>query len=98
MASCELSLRNSHRFLAITTDLAYVLRETGAHQSWLYKRAVPRALAKLIEQLETTMNADQTVENLPPPLRRFVGEIVDVDSHEMLPAQIWEREMGPIAK
>jgi len=44
------------------------------------------------------MNADQTVENLPPPLRRFVGEIIDVDSHEMLPAQVWEREMGPIAK
>jgi predicted TIM-barrel fold metal-dependent hydrolase len=32
---------------------------------------------------------------LPPPLRELAGRIVDIDSHEMLPLQVWEREIGP---
>jgi predicted TIM-barrel fold metal-dependent hydrolase len=37
------------------------------------------------------------MENLaiPQVLAPYVGEIVDVDSHEMLPAQIWREEFGP---
>jgi hypothetical protein len=32
---------------------------------------------------------------MPGPLRRLAGQIVDIDSHEMLPLQVWEREIGP---
>jgi predicted TIM-barrel fold metal-dependent hydrolase len=35
---------------------------------------------------------------LPPPLRDLAGRIVDIDSHEMLPLQVWERELGPCMK
>jgi predicted TIM-barrel fold metal-dependent hydrolase len=35
---------------------------------------------------------------LPPPLRALAGRIVDIDSHEMLPLQVWERELGPCMK
>ena len=31
---------------------------------------------------------------LPDELRSWAGEIVDVDSHEMMPAQVWRREFG----
>jgi predicted TIM-barrel fold metal-dependent hydrolase len=32
---------------------------------------------------------------LPSPLSSLAGRIVDIDSHEMLPLQVWEREIGP---
>ena len=35
---------------------------------------------------------------VPPALKAYAGRIVDVDSHEMMPAQIWEETFGPIAK
>jgi predicted TIM-barrel fold metal-dependent hydrolase len=35
---------------------------------------------------------------LPPPLQKLAGRIVDIDSHEMLPLQVWEREIGPCMK
>lgn len=35
------------------------------------------------------------VNTLPPQLRHLAGEIIDVDSHEQIPAQLWVREMGP---
>jgi predicted TIM-barrel fold metal-dependent hydrolase len=34
---------------------------------------------------------------LPPELQRFAGRILDVDSHEMIPAQRWIQEFGPVA-
>ena len=33
---------------------------------------------------------------LPDDLRSWAGEIVDVDSHEMMPAQVWRREFGAL--
>ena len=33
---------------------------------------------------------------LPDVLRSWAGEIVDVDSHEMMPAQVWRREFGAL--
>ena len=35
---------------------------------------------------------------IPESLEPFAGRIVDIDSHEMMPAQIWEREFGPVTK
>jgi hypothetical protein len=35
---------------------------------------------------------------LPESLKPFAGRILDTDSHEQMPAQIWEREFGEIAK
>lgn len=37
-------------------------------------------------------------EAVPPVLKLYAGRIVDVDSHEMMPAQIWEDTFGEIAK
>lgn len=37
------------------------------------------------------------VDTLPAGMRHLAGEIVDIDSHEMMPAQVWSRECGPIA-
>src|SRR5262245_6887552 len=33
---------------------------------------------------------------LPDELRSWAGEIMDVDSHEMMPAQVWRREFGAL--
>ena len=33
---------------------------------------------------------------LPPDLRSLAGEILDVDSHEMMPAQVWIKECGAL--
>ena len=33
---------------------------------------------------------------LPDDLRSWAGEIVDVDSHEMMPAQVWRREFSAL--
>jgi predicted TIM-barrel fold metal-dependent hydrolase len=38
-----------------------------------------------------------SVETLPSALRSFAGEILDIDSHEMLPVQLWARELGPVS-
>jgi predicted TIM-barrel fold metal-dependent hydrolase len=35
---------------------------------------------------------------LPDELQRFAGNIVDVDSHEMMPAQVWIKECGPVCE
>ena len=35
---------------------------------------------------------------IPESLEPYAGRIVDIDSHEMMPAQIWEREFGPVTK
>jgi hypothetical protein len=35
---------------------------------------------------------------LPDGLRHLAGQLMDVDSHEMMPAQVWVRECGPIAE
>lgn len=35
---------------------------------------------------------------IPGSLEPFAGRIVDVDSHEMMPAQLWETEFGPATK
>jgi len=35
---------------------------------------------------------------IPKSLERFAGRITDVDTHEMMPAQIWEREFGPVTR
>ena len=35
---------------------------------------------------------------VPEAVRPYAGRIVDVDSHEMFPAQIWEEVFGEIAK
>jgi predicted TIM-barrel fold metal-dependent hydrolase len=32
---------------------------------------------------------------VPPPLQRLSGRILDLDSHEMMPAQEWVRHFGP---
>lgn len=34
---------------------------------------------------------------LPAPLKKFAGEILDMDSHEMMPAQAWVGQFGEIA-
>jgi hypothetical protein len=34
---------------------------------------------------------------LPDGMRHLTGQLVDVDSHEMMPAQVWTRECGAIA-
>jgi predicted TIM-barrel fold metal-dependent hydrolase len=38
-----------------------------------------------------------TVTTLPRELQDLAGDIIDVDSHEMMPAQVWVREIGPVA-
>ena len=35
---------------------------------------------------------------LPRPLRSLAGRITDTDSHEMIPAQLWESTFGPEVK
>jgi predicted TIM-barrel fold metal-dependent hydrolase len=35
---------------------------------------------------------------IPHAVEPFVGRIVDVDTHEMLPVQIWEEEFGPASR
>ncbi len=42
------------------------------------------------------MNA--IVDSLPAELKKYSGQILDIDSHEMMPAQVWVREIGEIAK
>lgn len=37
-------------------------------------------------------------EAVPPVLKPYAGRIVDVDSHEMMPAQIWVDTFGEIAR
>ena len=34
---------------------------------------------------------------MPQGLQYLSGRILDIDSHEMMPAQVWVREFGPIA-
>jgi hypothetical protein len=33
---------------------------------------------------------------IPKALEPFAGRIMDVDSHESVPAQLWEQEFGPV--
>ncbi|MDG2002060.1 MAG: amidohydrolase family protein [Novosphingobium sp.] len=40
----------------------------------------------------------QVAASVPDAVRPYVGRIVDVDSHEMMPAQVWEETFGDIAK
>jgi len=35
---------------------------------------------------------------IPQAVEPFAGRIVDVDTHEMLPVQIWEEEFGPASR
>jgi len=35
---------------------------------------------------------------IPKALERFAGRIIDIDSHEMVPAQLWDREFGPVTR
>ena len=46
------------------------------------------------------MNIANQVKRAPLPdgLRHLAGQLMDVDSHEMMPAQVWVRECGPIAE
>lgn len=37
------------------------------------------------------------VDGMPPALRGLAGAITDVDTHEMLPAELWANEFGPAA-
>jgi predicted TIM-barrel fold metal-dependent hydrolase len=39
-----------------------------------------------------------TAPAVPDAIKPYAGRIVDVDSHEMMPAQIWEETFGPVAK
>jgi predicted TIM-barrel fold metal-dependent hydrolase len=43
------------------------------------------------------MRGVSAVTTLPDELQDFAGHILDVDSHEMMPAQVWVREIGPVA-
>lgn len=38
------------------------------------------------------------VKPYPDELKPYWGELMDVDAHEQLPAQVWEQEMGPALK
>lgn len=33
---------------------------------------------------------------MPDSLKPFVGRMVDIDSHEMMPLQVWHKEFGPV--
>ena len=44
------------------------------------------------------MTVASCVDGYPLQLRHLAGQILDIDSHEMLPAQVWVREMGPITQ
>jgi len=44
------------------------------------------------------INTGLTRAPLPEGLRHLAGQFLDVDSHEMMPAQVWVREIGPIAE
>jgi len=35
---------------------------------------------------------------LPEPLIKYAGQIMDVDSHEMVPLQEWEAVYGPVVR
>ncbi len=35
---------------------------------------------------------------IPEALKDFAGRINDIDSHEMVPAQLWDREFGPVTR
>ena len=35
---------------------------------------------------------------IPSALEPYAGRIIDIDSHEAIPAQLWEKEFGPITK
>lgn len=42
--------------------------------------------------------ATGVLTTLPPRLKSITDEILDLDTHEMMPAQVWVREMGEIAE
>jgi predicted TIM-barrel fold metal-dependent hydrolase len=44
------------------------------------------------------MDAITTVAPLPPRIAPLAGRITDVDSHEMMPAQIWVEAFGEVAR
>jgi predicted TIM-barrel fold metal-dependent hydrolase len=45
-----------------------------------------------------TMNAIPNMPNLPSELQHLAGQIMDSDTHEAMPAQVWTREIGPVMK
>jgi hypothetical protein len=49
-----------------------------------------------IMDTQTSPNSSQA-NTLPAGLKMLAGEILDVDSHEMMPAQVWVQEYGSIA-
>src|SRR5690606_36959676 len=47
---------------------------------------------------EFAMNHQAASVALPAGLQSLAGEILDVDSHEMMPAQVWLKECGPLCE
>jgi hypothetical protein len=41
------------------------------------------------------MNVSMRASAVPEPLRYLAGKILDPDTHEQMPAQVWAREIGP---